>query len=148
MLVAKTVVPDQYWILRDDERKIGNIQAEGDGYRVKINDDVVYVKTLAMLRERVEVDFENIRVTDTATNDDSEVYGYPTDAPVHNAIWDVKRHLPLWTRDERSKSWFAAGWYRVRQHRHWHVMLCPKVILLDRYEYQGPFITQDQAEQK
>lgn len=146
MIVAKAVIPDQYWILRDQDRKIGNIQAENDGYRVRINDQVVHVKTLAMLRERVEVDFENTIVDTPADISDNMVHGYPTNATIHNAIWDVKRHLPLWTRDQRSKSWFAAGWYRVRQHRSWRVVMCPKVILLDRYDYRGPFHNRQQAE--
>jgi predicted HAD superfamily Cof-like phosphohydrolase len=39
------------------------------------------------------------------------------------------------------KSWFAAGWYRVKQHRKWKMVQHPKLITLERYDYQGPFQT-------
>jgi len=52
----------------------------------------------------------------------------------------------LFTRDTKSKSWYAAGWYMVKQHRAWKAVQNPKLITLQRYQYQGPFHTQQQAE--
>lgn len=143
MIVAKAVIPDQYWILRDESGKVGNIQVDNEGYRVKLRDNVAYFKTLTMLRERLPLDFDNH--TKSAINDTMSVHSYPTCGEAHNAIWDVKRHLPLYTHDMRSRSWYAAGWYRVRQHRRWSTCFCPKVIMLDRYQYQGPFRTEQET---
>ena len=36
MIVAKTVITNQYWIMHQDDRKIGNIEAAGDGINVDI----------------------------------------------------------------------------------------------------------------
>lgn len=143
MIVAKAIIPDQYWILRDESGKVGNIQVDNEGYRVKLRDNVAYFKTLTMLRERLPLDFDDS--IKNITDDTPGVHGYPTRGEAHNAIWDVKRHLPLYTRDLRSRSWYAAGWYRVRQHRRWSTCFCPKVIMLDRYEFQGPFQTEQEA---
>ena len=143
MIIAKTVVPEQYWILRDESGKVGNIQVEDEGYRVKIRDNIAYFKTMTMLRERLPLDFQD--VTRSNTQQDHGVHGFPTRGEPCNAIWDVQRHLLLYTRDERSRSWYAAGWYRVRQHRKWTACFCPKVIMLDRYEFQGPFVTEQEA---
>ena len=38
MIVEKPVIPNQYWILKQDDRKIGNIEAGPDGFQVRINE--------------------------------------------------------------------------------------------------------------
>ena len=145
MIVAKAVIPDQYWILRDESGKVGNIQVDDEGYRVKLRDNVAYFKTLTMLRERLPLDFDDH--TKAVTNDpDMEVHGYPTQSRAYNAVFNVQHQLPLWTTEPRSRSWLAAGWYRIRQHRTWKAMYCPKLIMLERYQYQGPFRSLQEAQ--
>jgi len=146
MIIAKTVVPDQYWILRDGDRKIGNIQAEPGGFAVKIHDHVERYKSIPTIKRRVAIDFEKAPAQIQTRDPGNEIYGYPTTHRPHNAIYDVRHQVPLWTRESRSKSWLAAGWYRVRQGRVWSVVLCPKLIMLERYQYLGPFRTQQEAE--
>jgi hypothetical protein len=63
-------------------------------------------------------------------------------------MWDVKHRLPLFTKENKSKSWYAAGWYAVKQHRAWRLLRNPKLIVLERYQYQGPFHTQESARDK
>jgi hypothetical protein len=147
MIKAKTVVPDRYWILRDGQRKIGNIESDGSVYTVSINGERANYTTLNMIQQRVPIDFEMIERT-TPVNNPCEVHGYPTTAPAHNAIFDVKHQLPLWTSDPNSRSWYAAGWYRVRQQRTWKTIQCPKLIMLQRYQYQGPYRSQAEAAQQ
>lgn len=141
---AKTVIPDQFWIVRDNENKVGNIQADGDGYSIRINDSMARFKSLKLLCKQVPITFEPS--TAGKTHDSREIYGYPTSQIPYNSVWDVKKQVPLWTKEPRSKSWFAAGWFRMRHHRDWRVTFCPKSILLDRYEYQGPFKSRQEAQ--
>lgn len=145
MLLAKTVVPNQYWILRDHDGKVGNIQATDEGLQVKINNQVETFKSLSVLKRRVKIDFENIKPTDHKRSTINEVNGYPTTSTPYNAIYDVKHQVPLWTREPRSKSWYAAGWYAIKQGRRWTTMECPKLIALERYQYIGPFRNQQEA---
>ena len=138
MIKAKPVVPDQYWILTDVNGKIGNIQAQDGGYSVTLRDRRLYVEDLPSLRQTLPVDFEVItRSADPVPG--HQVHGYPTTSEAYNPVWDAQRHIPLWTTEPQSRSWLAAGWYRLKLHRTWRWVLCPKKILLDRYEYQGPF---------
>jgi hypothetical protein len=146
MIVAKTVVPDRYWILKEDDRKIGNIEAEGDGFRVKINDHVEKFNSLNKIKRSVKVEFESVSRSKKVVSTDNSVYGYPTTSKPYNAIYDVRHQVPLWTHEPRSKSWYAAGWYRVKQGRNWTVEQCPKLIMLERYEFRGPFHTLSEAE--
>ena len=147
MIVAKPVIPNQYWILRQDNRKIGNIEAAKDGYQVKINNQIQTFKTINMVKQRIKIDFEKPSVIKSTHSPENQINGYPTDGHPYNAIFDVRLQAPLWTREERSKSWFAAGWFRVRQGRNWQTVLCPKLITLQRYQYQGPFRSREEAEQ-
>lgn len=144
MIQAKPVVPDQYWILRQDDRKVGNITADAGGYAVNINGETVRVKNLTTLMQRVPINFQASVVPDSA-KETHEVHGYPTTELPYNAVFDVQHQLPLWTQEPRSRSWLTAGWYRVQQHRDWKVVWCPKLILLQRYTYQGPFRSAEEA---
>ena len=146
MIVAKPVIPDQYWILRDGDVKIGNIQAEPGGFSVRIHDHVQKFKNLPTIKRKVAIDFERSPEKNKPKSAANEIYGYPTTHPPHNAIYDVRHQVPLWTREDRSKSWLAAGWYRVKQGRAWSVVECPKLIMLERYPYQGPFRSQQEAQ--
>lgn len=145
MIIAKPVVPDQYWILRDGDVKIGNIQAEPGGFAVKIRDHVERFKNIPTIKKRVAIDFQKAPQRAQPKDPHNEIYGYPTTHRPFNAIYDVRHQVPLWTRESRSKSWLAAGWYRVRQGRAWTVVECPKLIMLERYQFQGPFRTKQEA---
>ena len=46
MIEAKPVIDKKYWILKKDNRKIGAVEAEGDGYTVRIDDQIVFCRDL------------------------------------------------------------------------------------------------------
>lgn len=144
MIIAKTVVPNQYWILRQDDQKIGNIEVSPGGYQVKINDKIHQYTTINTLKKDIGIEFETV-VKKPIVVTSNEVNGYPTTSTPHNAIYDLKHQVPLWTKEPRSKSWFAAGWYSVKQGRVWEAIECPKLIMLERYKYRGPFYTKEQS---
>lgn len=147
MILAKPIVENQWYILKKDNRKIGQLELKENGNcTIKILDSVVSYKTIKMAREAVNIQFEP---AETATPMPSnQVYGHDVEGAVFNPLWDVKHRLPLFTREEKSKSWFAAGWYRVKQHRKWKTVQHPKLITLERYAYQGPFNSKEEANDK
>jgi len=142
MLVAKPVIEDEFWILQQDDRKVGNVEACADGYQVRINNQVAQYKTIRMVEERFKVQFESLPATKTKA-DVSLVHGYPAQGRVHNPVWDVRHRLPIYTKTTKSKSWFAAGWYSVKKGRNWKTVQDPKLIVLERYPYRGPYYTKD-----
>jgi hypothetical protein len=145
MLVAKPVIDKQFWILQENNRKVGNVEACAGGYQVRINNQVSQFKTIRMAAQRINIQFESVPRPPKIKTSESGVHGYPVSGRVHNPMWDVTRHLPVYTKTVKSKSWFAAGWYRVRRGRTWATILAPKLIVLQRYAYAGPFLTQEQA---
>jgi len=145
MLVAKPVIDKQFWILQENNRKVGNVEARAGGYQVKINNQVAQFKTIRMAAQRANIEFEPaVKLSKPKTTMD-QVHGYPISGRVHNPMWDVTQQLPVYTKTAKSKSWFAAGWYCVRRGRAWTTMLAPKLIVLQRYAYAGPFLTQEAA---
>lgn len=145
-LVAKPVVDKQYWILQKDNQKVGNVEACAGGYQVKINNQVAQFKTIKMVEQRVNIKFEHFPKpikTKPATN---SVHGYPSAGRVYNPMWDLQQKLPIYTKTNKSKSWFAAGWYRVKKGRNWATVQDPKLIVVQRYPYQGPYYTREEAE--
>lgn len=145
MIIAKAVIPDQYWILKDGDHKVGNIEAGPDGFQVKINNNVEKFKTITTIKQRTKIDFEP-QTKNPPQVVSNTVHGFPTTGYPHNPVFDVQKQLPLYTKEERSKSWYAAGWYAIRQGRQWRVSQCPKLIVLQRYQYRGPFVSQYEAE--
>jgi hypothetical protein len=144
MIEAKPVIPDRYWILKQNDRKVGQIEATDNGVVVKIQNRVAGYKTIKMAGRDANIEFTKLAGSARAVT--NQVHGYEVSGRVYNPVWDVKHRLPLFTRDTKSKSWYAAGWYMVKQHRAWKAVQNPKLITLQRYQYQGPFHTQQQAE--
>jgi hypothetical protein len=144
-IVAKPVIDKQFWILQENDRKVGNIEACAGGYQVKINNQVAQFKTIRTAAQRVNIEFETLPKLEKAKPSVNLVHGYPTQGRVYNPIWDVPQKLPLFTKTKKSKSWFAAGWYRVKKGRNWTTVQDPKLILLQRYSYSGPYHSHDQA---
>jgi hypothetical protein len=145
-LIALPVVDKQYWILKDNDRKVGNVEACAGGYQVKINNQVVQYKTIKMVEQRVNVHFESAPKVSKSKTKTNLVHGYPASGRIYNPMWDLQQKLPIYTKTTKSKSWFAAGWYRVKKGRNWATVQDPKLIVVQRYPYQGPFYTREEAE--
>jgi len=144
MIIAKPVIANQYWILHRDNQKVGNIEACDGGYQVKINNSISQYRTIDMAAQRAQIEF--VPADATADHKPNLVHGYPAAGRVHNAVWNIPLKLPLFTRSAKSKSWFAAGWYSVYRNRTWRVVQDPKLITLERYQYRGPFQSEQQAQ--
>jgi hypothetical protein len=145
MLIAKVVADKQFWILQEDDRKVGNIEAWNGGYQVRINNQVKQFKTIKLAARESNIVFAEEKIP--SKPDNTAVHGYPVVGRCYNPVWDVVHHLPIYTKTSKSKSWFAAGWYSIKRGRNWKVVQDPKLIALQRYPYQGPFKTKDAVSQ-
>jgi len=147
-IVAKPVIDKQFWVLQQNNEKVGNIEAVTGGYQIKLNNQIVgQYKTIKMVERNIDITFEPA-VKKEKLKTTSMVHGFPAKGRVYNPMWDVPQKLPVYTKTNKSKSWHAAGWYTVKKGRHWAAMQDPKLILLQRYPYQGPFHTKEEAEPK
>lgn len=144
-IIAKPVIDKKFWILQENNQKIGNIEACAGGYQIKINNQTAQFKTIRMLTRQINITFEPAVKTAPVRPDPNFLHGFPTSGRVYNPMWDVSQQLPVYTKTAKSKSWYAAGWYNVRKGRNWKTVFAPKLIFLQRYPYQGPFSSEQQA---
>lgn len=143
MLEAKPVIANRYWILRKDNRKVGTVERDKSGFSVRIDGKLSHYRTIPMMRKTAQIEFHPAIKTTKPPRD--LVHGYDTGCRAFNGMWDIKRRLPLFTKSSRSKSWYAAGWFAIKQHRRWQIVRNPKLILLDRYAFRGPYMREDQV---
>jgi ABC-type antimicrobial peptide transport system permease subunit len=134
---AKPIIKDMFWVLTAEDKRVGEINKQGSTYSLKIGDSVFNYKNLNRIKANANIEFEKqITAKEREVN---QVHGYSTDAEPYNGVWSLQQKVPIFTKEENSKSWFAAGWYLVKQNKIWRQDFCPKLITLQRYDYRGPY---------
>jgi hypothetical protein len=142
-LIAKPVVKDQFWIVTDGTEKVGNVIADGSGFEVKLNGSKAHFKNTNSIQKQTNIEFQTIKIA--KTKKEIPFNEYPTTKKVFNSILDIKRKIHLFTKTQKSKCFHAAGWYILFQGEEPSVTFCPKYIFIQRYEYLGPYKTEDEA---
>lgn len=144
-LIAKPVVKNKMWIVEAyTGTKVGNIMAVEEGGFVYLHDNQrEQFATIKLLSKKYNIVFAKAEKVKREKLDNYDVYGFPTNTQPHNEVLDVQRYLPIYTKGSKSKSFFCAGYYIIKFSSTWVRAYCPKLITLNRYEYQGPFKTQD-----
>ena len=141
-VIAKPVVKNKFWIVEDSGEKVATIQAVEEGGFVYVHEDQrEKFPSIKLLSKKYNIEF--VKAEKTKKEDGHDVYGFPTNNAPHNQVLDVQRYLPIFTKTNKSKSFFCAGYYIIKFSSTWVRAYCPKLITLNRYEYQGPFKTQD-----
>lgn len=143
-LIAKPIIKDQYWVVTDGEKKVGNVVASGTGIELKINGVNSHFDNELDLRKKHKIDFQTIKTNKTKPN--LPISNFPTTSKVYNSILDIKRKLHLYTKTSKSKCYYAAGYYVMNQNGANEVVFCPKYIFIQRYKYLGPFKTEQEAQ--
>ena len=139
--IARPVVAGKFWIVKEQDQKVGSLEKAKGGYVLRTNNGVTNYKTIGALRDIAKISFENAQ--EKISNPEFQVNGYETDAKPYNAVYNVKTRLPIYTKEPKSKSWHAAGWYEIVVNDKATIEFCPKLILLERYPYRGPAMTAD-----
>lgn len=142
-LIAKPVVKNQFWIVTDGIQKVGNVIADGSGFEVKLNGNVAHFKNTTTIQKQVHIEFQTNKTL--SKKEVSPFSEYPTTKKVYNSVLDIKRKVHLYTKTPKSKCYYAAGWYVLNQGSEPVVTFCPKYIFIQRYDYQGPFKSEAEA---
>ena len=138
--VAKPVLEDKFWILEDNGQKVGTIRSNENGVTLTVGKENHSFKKLEELKQKMKVSFTGKELINKEKLE-YEVHGYACKTQPYNAIFDLKRKLPLYTKTEDSQSFFTAGYYCIEFENGWVPAFCPKLITLGRNNYLGPFKT-------
>ena len=144
-LIAKPIIKNQFWIVTDGEKKVGNIEANNAGYGVQLNGNVLQFDNANELKKKTQIRFEPLKSNKTKVA--MPYPQYPTPAKIYNSIFDVQRGLHLFTTSKKSKCLHAAGWFVMDQNGTKQAIFCPKYIFIQRYEYSGPYKTETEAQE-
>lgn len=140
-LQAKQILQDKFWILEDAGIRIGTISKNDEGFLINTKGKVDFFKSENQLKKQFGKNFLVAEIKNDS-EDTSEVNGYPTKGVPYNSMYDIKKKLPLFTKSEKSKSVYCAGYYLVKFNVNWLKSFCPKLITIERNEYIGPFKTE------
>ena len=148
-LHAKPIIENKFWIVEKDGEKFATLRKNDDNRFVLSNEEGIKIyDTKESLTRQFGKDFFVAKILKEADNAlPNEVHGYATSVAPHNAMFDIQRKLPLFTKSGDSKSLYCAGYYVIRFEKGWVKSFCPKLITLQRYEYKGPFKTEIEMKQ-
>ena len=139
---AKPILQDKFWIVEDQGEKIGTLSKSEDGYIYSKQGDISFYNTDRDLEKTFGKNFLTAKITTPEADDELAVHGYPTRTTPSNSMFDIQRKLPLFTKSEKSKSVYCAGYYLVKFNVNWLKSFCPKLITIERNQFMGPFKTE------
>jgi hypothetical protein len=148
MIKAKPILKDKFWIVEDEGVRIGTLSVAEDKFMFSGPQGTKYFDSERALKKTFGKDvLINEVTTEVEESVAKEVYGYPTSTTPYNPLLDVQRKLPLFTKSDKSKSLYCAGYYIIHFDKGWVKSFCPKLITIERYEFQGPFKTDIEMKQ-
>ena len=139
---AKEIVDNKFWIVEEGDVRLGTISVNDSKFMFTSDQGTKFFDNERQLKKTFGKDFywQKLEIKEHILID-KNVHGFPTSGEPHNAMYDVKRRLPLFTKSEKSKSLYCAGYYIIKFDKGWVKSFCPKQITIERYDYQGPFKT-------
>lgn len=146
MNIAKTLVQNKEWLIRDDQSKIGSVAKAKKGYVFLRNGNQVNFQNMAEIKMTLGIaafDENNKKLSEPSDNNYS-IYNYPCRSKPYDPVYSVRKKLPLFAKSPKSKSQYCAGYYIVYRKNGWAASFCPKLITIERYQYQGPFKTESE----
>ena len=134
---AKPIIKNKFWIVEEDGKKVGTIQASPNGVVLVQGTKRETFPSFKLLSSKYNI--RSAGNTNPAKVEVNSVYDYPCDSFPHNPIYDLKLRLPLFTKETNSKSFHCAGYYLVNIDGDWNSVFCPKKIVLTRHKFFGPY---------
>ena len=148
-LKAKPIVDGKFWIVEDDGERIATLhKKENNKFMLSSKDGEAYFNKKDDLIKHFGKDFFQSKVKSIVVGtQDKDVHTFPAACKPYNAMYDVQRKLPLYTKSLQSKSLYCAGYYAIQFNKGWVKSFCPKLITVERYAYKGPFRTELELKQ-
>ena len=144
---AKELLKGKFWIVEEGNQRVGVLSQTEDNLVYSCHDGTKFFKNTSAFRKSLGGDINWVS-SEPASTVESEIYGYPTSTTPYNSMYDIKRKLPLFTKSNKSKSLYCAGYYIIQFDKGWVKSFCPKLLTVERYTSQGPFKTEIEMRQE
>jgi len=140
---AKSLLKGKFWIVNENDKSLGTITKEEDRFVYQCQTGTIVFDNESKLKKHLgKIVWTSTEVEDKTEIKINEIYGFPISTKSATAMFDIKRKLPLFTKSEKSKSLYCAGYYIINFDKGWVKSFCPKVSTIEGYEYKGPFKTE------
>jgi hypothetical protein len=150
-LKAKELLKGKFWIVENDttNERVGVLSTTEDhDFVYSCHEGTTFFKNVKQLKNTLGTDINWVGAEEKSEEVPFEIYNFPTSCRPYNEMYDVKRKLPLFTKSNKSKSLYCAGYYVIRFDKGWVKSFCPKLITIERYESHGPFKTELEMRQE
>ena len=145
---AKPVLENKFWIVEEEGLRVGTLSKNDEGFVVSQKGSVKFYRSENQLKKTFGKNFLVANIKNESSLSTREVHGYPTRTTPYNSMYDIKHKLPLFTKSEKSKSVYCAGYYIIKFNKGWVKSFCPKLITIERYRSKGPFKTDIEMRQQ
>jgi hypothetical protein len=143
---AKEILKDKFWLVIDNGKNVGTISFDNDHYIVNSDGKYEVYKNKSNIKKKLgDLTWTQLKIQETTQYD---VHKFVCNSKPYNSMWDLKKKLPLFTKSEKSKSVYCAGYYIIKFNKGWVKSFCPKLITIERYDYKGPFKTEIEMRQQ
>jgi len=149
-LKAKEILKNKFWIVESEGEKVATLSIGEDSQLMFSNNTGTrFFKNIKQLSKNLNAEITWSPIDTTVNQEEKfEIYGFSTSCAPYNPMFDVKQRLALFTKSEKSKSLYCAGYFIIKFDKGWVKSFCPKLITVERYETKGPFKTDIEMRQE
>jgi hypothetical protein len=144
-LVAKPVVKNSVWIVVDNGKKIATIRRNQHGVEYIKGQARLEFASLKLLENEINVVFDK-PVKRSSTHNKDDLPEFITHKKPYNVLYNLKYKCFVYTTSPKSKSYYCAGHFTIKVKNTWIEEFCPKLITLQRHQFQGPFKAKQEQE--
>jgi hypothetical protein len=149
---TKALIDGKFWLIEAEGEKLGTLTKEKKGYSFMRQGRKVDIADLAVFQTLfgLTINEEQLKKEKLSTKVDVQgysIYEFPCSSKPYNPVYDVRQRLPIYSKSDKSKSQYCAGYYVIKFRKGWVKSFCPKLITLERYPNQGPFKTEIEMKQ-
>jgi len=146
---AKEVLKNKFWIVESDSERVGTLSLSDDHqYMLSNSSGTRFFQNIKQLSKNLNAEITWTSTEQKSKNEQTEVHGFPTSCTPYNPLFDVQKNIALFTKSDKSKSLYCAGYFIIRFEKGWVKSFCPKLITVERYETRGPFKTELEMRQE
>lgn len=142
---AKTLIPNKTWIVEDKGIKIGTLVREKIGYSFLRKGSKIKLNNLSEVKSKFGSEiFNDLTNIIKKKVEILSIYEFPCRTKPYNPIYDIKKKLPIYAKNLKTKGLYCAGYYIIFYSKGWVKSFCPKLVTLEKYPYQGPYKTEEE----
>jgi hypothetical protein len=93
--IARPIVNGKFWVIKQDEKKIGSVEKDNNGYFVTTQQGNARFKTIKNLRDVTNIAFEDDQ--ERIKYPENQVNNFPTDVKPYNGVYNINTRLPIYT---------------------------------------------------